>query len=120
MMKKHVFNIKHKYAQYLSCITNLKSNEVAIHIDLSENHLCKLSTEVQSMHLGASKPQVTLHTGVLYVNGKKSQSFGSVSACNDHTPEAIWGHLKPILNYVNIQYPLVNAVHFFSDGPVTQ
>ncbi|CAG9787961.1 unnamed protein product [Diatraea saccharalis] len=91
MMKKHVFNIKHQYAQYLSCITNLKSNEVAIHIDFSENYLCKLSTEVQSMHFGASKPQVTLHTGVLYVKGKKPQSFGSVSACNDHTPEAIWG-----------------------------
>ncbi|CAG9795394.1 unnamed protein product [Diatraea saccharalis] len=57
IMKKHVFNIKHQYAQYLSCITNLKSNEVAIHIDFSENYLCKLSTEVQPMHFGASKPQ---------------------------------------------------------------
>lgn len=120
MMKKHVFNIKHQYAQYLSCITNLKSNEVAIHIDFSENYLCKLSTEVQSMHFGASKAQVTLHTGVLYVKGKTPQSFASISACNDHGPEAIWGHLKPILNYVKTEYPLINAVHFFSDGPATQ
>lgn len=66
VIKKHVYNIKHQYFQYLTCIKELKDNEVAIHIDFSENYTCKLATEVQSMHFAGSKPQITLHTGVLY------------------------------------------------------
>ncbi|CAH2982329.1 unnamed protein product [Chilo suppressalis] len=120
VMKKHAFNIKHQYTQYLLCIKNLKFTEVAIHIDFSENYACKFATEVQSMHFGASKSQVTIHTGVLYAKEKKSQSFASISASNEHGPEAIWAHLNPILIHVRNKYPLVNAVHFFSDGPATQ
>lgn len=119
-MKKHAFNIKHQYSQYLSCIKNLKDTEVAFHFDFSGNYVCKLTTEVQSMHFGASKSQVTIHTGVLYAKEKKAQSFASISASNEHGPEAIWAHLNPILNYVRKEYPHVNAVHFFSDGPATQ
>ncbi|XP_073962720.1 uncharacterized protein [Choristoneura fumiferana] len=91
-IKKHIFNIKHQCAHYLSCIKNLKATEVAIHIDFSENYVCKLATEVQSMHFGASKSQVTIHTGVLYAKEKKPQSFASISASNEHGPEAI-GHI---------------------------
>ncbi|XP_073962894.1 LOW QUALITY PROTEIN: uncharacterized protein [Choristoneura fumiferana] len=99
-IKKHIFNIKHQCAHYLSCIKNLKATEVAIHIDFSENYVCKLATEVQSMHFGASKSQVTIHTGVLYAKEKKPQSFASISTSNEHGPEAIWAHLNPILKYV--------------------
>lgn len=119
-MTKHVFNIKHQYAQYLQCINNLKHTEVALHVDFSENYVCKLVTEVQSMHFGASKSQVTIHTGVLYANDKKSQSFASISPNNEHGPEAIWAHLEPVLQYIKKQYPKVISIHIFSDGPTSQ
>lgn len=99
IIKKHVYNIKHQYHQYSSCIKNFKNNEVAVHIDFSENYTCKLATEVQSMHFGGSKPQITIHTGVLYTNGNKPQAFAYLSSSNEHGPEAIWAHLEPILNH---------------------
>jgi hypothetical protein len=47
--------------------SSLKENEVLLHIDLAENYLSKMSKEIQIMHFGASKSQITLHTGVYYV-----------------------------------------------------
>lgn len=120
IIKKHIYNIKHQYNQYTSCIKNLKNIEVALHIDFSENYTCKLATEVQSMHFGASKPQITIHTGVLYTSGTKPQAFASLSPSNEHGPEAIWAHLEPILNHIRKEFPTVSAVHFFSDGPTSQ
>lgn len=32
----------------------------------------------------------------------------------------IWAHLKPVLNDIKKQYPNINSVEFFSDGPTSQ
>lgn len=86
----------HQTKHYKLCTDNLNDTEIAIHCDFSENFECKMYEEVQSMHFGASKNQVTLHTGVLfYKNGQKY--FCTVSPSNVHQPHAIWAHLKPII-----------------------
>lgn len=118
--KRHVFNVRHQYQQYKLCIENLESNEAAIHIDFSENWVCKYNEEVQAMHFGASKKQITLHTGVLYIKNKKPFPFCSISAENSHGPEAIWAHLNPILDEIRSAHPYIRTVHFFSDGPTSQ
>ncbi|KAF8789253.1 hypothetical protein HNY73_007202 [Argiope bruennichi] len=42
------------------------------------------------------RAQATLHTSVLYVGGEeKPISFCTISHSNDHSPAAIWAHLKP-------------------------
>lgn len=69
------------------------------------------------MHFGASKPQITIHTGVLYTDGNKPQAFASISSNNEHGPEAIWAHLEPILNHIKTEFPNVTAVHFFLTCP---
>lgn len=123
-MKKfttHTFNLVHQYQQYKKCIKNLESNEIAIHIDFSENWICKLNEEVQAMHFGSSKTQITLHTGVFYLKDtEKPVSFCSISPNNSHNPEAIWAHLDPVLKYIKLHYPEVDNIHFFSDGPTSQ
>uniref|UniRef100_A0A8D8WWA4 Uncharacterized protein n=1 Tax=Cacopsylla melanoneura TaxID=428564 RepID=A0A8D8WWA4_9HEMI len=118
--KKHVFNIKNQYKAYRTLKENLHDNETVIHIDFSENYMCKYSSEIQSFHFGASRKQATIHTGVLYLKDKDPISFASVSNCLDHGPNAIWAHLKPVLEKLKRENPQVQLVHFFSDGPATQ
>ena len=118
--KKHTFNIVHQHKQYRNLRQNMKENECLIHIDFAENYACKLSDEIQSMHFGASKKQVTLHTGVAYVGpNAKATSFCTVSDSLQHGPGAIWAHLDPVLDNIQSKHAL-ETVHVFSDGPTTQ
>lgn len=122
LFKKHIYNIKQQYQQYRYCLDNLKPHEVALHIDFSENYNCKLAEEVQGHHFGASRNQITLHTGVLYCGIKRNEpiSFCTVSSCNEHNPAAIWAHLDPIMNMIKQSNDQVDTLHIFSDGPFTQ
>lgn len=61
--KKHYYTWKNQQQKYQECITSLKENDALILCDFSENYTCKLANEIQSMHFGASKQQITLHTG---------------------------------------------------------
>ncbi|XP_025828833.1 uncharacterized protein LOC112904017 [Agrilus planipennis] len=70
--KRHIYYIKTQYRNYRKCIDELTTNEIALHIDFSENYSCKCFEEVQSHHFGGSRNQVSLHTGVIY------------SRCSDH------------------------------------
>ncbi|XP_046975440.1 uncharacterized protein LOC124541567 [Vanessa cardui] len=70
------------------------------------------------MHFGASKGQVTLHTGMVYLH-EMSQSFCTISHNNMHQPPAIWAHLLPVLKMIRDKFQ-VTIIHFFTDGPTSQ
>lgn len=141
VFKKHIFNIRTQHKAYRSCIDQLKTNEAVLHVDFSENYSCKMGQEIQSHHFGSSRNQITLHTGVLYFSGKVNLthsfctpinrilyfsgennpfSFCTISACNEHSPSAIWAHLQPIFDLIRNSKKDVNTIHIFSDGPCTQ
>ncbi len=67
-----------------------------IHVDFSENYNCKFANKIQSVHFGGSHKQVSLHTGVLYIEGQNPVPFCSVSPSRKHDPAAIWAHLNPV------------------------
>ena len=117
---RHIFNIHTQYTSLKNLKDNLSTSECLIHIDFSENYECKVSEEVQAMHFGASRSQISLHTGVLYIANEKPFSFCSVSESTRHDPVVIWSHLNPVLEEVKKQNPEVEKVHFLSDGPTTQ
>ncbi|KAH0567795.1 hypothetical protein KQX54_013988 [Cotesia glomerata] len=75
----HEGNIAHQYQMMTQLKKNLSTNEVLIHIDFSENYCCKYREEIQAVHFGGGRQQVTLHTGVLYLKNPddtvKTQSF---------------------------------------------
>ena len=103
----------------------IASNETIIQIDFSENYVCKFGEEAQAMHFGASKVQLSLHTGVQYLYNTNIgtnivESFATVSTCLDHSAPAIWAHLGPVLHKLNDKHPEVNTIHFVSDGPTAQ
>ena len=66
------------------------TEEVMIHVDFSENYNTKYESEIQSMHYGASRRQISLHTGVAYI-WTDIYPFCTVSDCLKHGPAAILG-----------------------------
>ena len=121
--KKHIFIIRHQFAQYRHLKGTLSDNECMIHIDFAENFLCQYATEIQSVHFGGSHEQATLHNGVFYTRVGSdliTTSFCTISNSRHHGPVAIWVYLDPVLKLVKSLNPMTDTIHFFSDSPSTQ
>jgi len=116
---KHVFNIKHQYHELKQVRDCLPETEAIIHVDFSENYNGKLAEEIQTMHFGGNRRQISLHTVVVQLKDK-TKSYCTVSDNTHHGPGAIWAHMQPILEAVKTENPKVTAIHFVSDGPSTQ
>ncbi|CAH0721934.1 unnamed protein product, partial [Brenthis ino] len=117
--KRHHYNNIHQQNEYRKLVNNLKATEAVIICDFSENYQSKLTEEIQSMHFDASKSQIILHTGMIYLKNS-SQSFCTISDNLTHQPPAIWAHLTPILDTVKDMCPNVDVIHYYSDGPTSQ
>jgi hypothetical protein len=133
IMGPHIFQIHYQYKSMKHLKENLTSNEIMIHMDFSENYVIKHAEEIQAMHFGASKRQLSIHTVVVYkedlptssngedgVKTKSHQSFATVSSNLDHNAYAVWAHLEPIVSCLQTKHPNVDTVHFRSDGPSSQ
>ena len=119
--KPHYYNIRHQYKFYRTLKWNMMSNECLMHIDFSENYVCKMQNEVLSAHFGASKKQISLHTGVYYLgHDGEANTFCTISESLKHGPAAIWAHLDTVLNLIQNKHPEIDTIHYFSDGPCTQ
>ncbi|XP_041920930.1 uncharacterized protein LOC121684876 [Alosa sapidissima] len=116
---KHLFNIKHQYAQLQSLHRTLRDDEVILHVDYAENWQCKYAKEVQQVHFGASHRQATLHNVVMYTSNN-TLSFCTLSPSMKHDPAAIWAQLDPVLQFLKVNYPRVDKLFFISDGPTMQ
>jgi hypothetical protein len=114
----HVFNIRHQFCSLKSLCDNLQTNEILRHVDFSENYACKLSDEIQRLHFGGSRHQVSLHTSVLY-SSTDTKSFCTISECLQHGPAAIWTHLHPIFTFIK-ENNSIDTFHIVSDGPTSQ
>lgn len=120
---RHVFNMLHQTEKLKKVKEALKEGELLFQIDFSQNYVAKFGTEIQSMHFGASKKQISLHTGVMYY--KKEDKIDSKSFCTaadnlDHQSHGVWAHLQPVLLDASARFPLTNTVHIFSDSPSSQ
>lgn len=95
----HLGNIlrQHNAIKKLKHDVLMESKSLLVHVDFSENFQCKYTTEIQSIHFGGNRTQVTLHTGVLY-SATGTQSFCTISPDFAHDPIAILKHLEPILS----------------------
>src|SRR5258705_8039511 len=98
-MTRHIFNIDYQYETMRSLKNSLSVNECILHMDFSENYLCKYGQEIQQVHFGASHRQVSLHTSVAYVPvpsmmaqvdvpiaNTTQMSFCTISNCLRHDP----------------------------------
>lgn len=124
-MKKHLYGIHANNKEKKGTKENLKANEIMMQIDFSENYVTKYAQEIQSVHFGASKAQLSLHTGVYYTKDDnmdtiQTHSFATVSENLEHQAHAVWAHLKPVLMKILNNRPGVDTLHIFSDGPTSQ
>lgn len=102
---------------------NLILGELLFQIDFSQNYVSKCSTEIQAMHFGASKRQLSLHTGIRHHKEEsklKHSTFCTVSDNLDHHAHGVWAHMVPILEESSKEIPETHAVHLFSDSPSSQ
>ncbi|WAR24724.1 hypothetical protein MAR_038393 [Mya arenaria] len=118
-LARHEFNIAHQYITLKKLKETCKDDELIMHVDFSENYQSKLTEEIQSMHFGGSKRQISIHTGVAYVHNK-TISFATISDILSHAPPTIWAHLQPIILNLKDTYPRLKKLHMISDGPTTQ
>lgn len=113
---QHCARIRHQ----ASVIRKLKDNpckkSLVVHVDFSENYNCKYGTEIQVIHFGGNRPQICLHTGVLY-RESKPKCFCTVSPNLDHNQYAILIHLQAVLGEYTDE---IEHLHFVSDSPATQ
>jgi hypothetical protein len=118
----HQYRITHQYNAVRTIKEKLTSSECVLQIDYSENYSCKASQEIQSMHFGGSRRQVTLHTchaTLVHTTGSLyTKCYCTLSEDLRHTPISIWAHLDPVMN--DLVQKGVNTLHFVSDGPTTQ
>ena len=96
----HVGNVRVQYREIRKLREELRSDEALVHIDFSENYNCKYASEIQAVHFGASRQEICLHTGMLYVGQDYMESFSTISACLRHDPIAIITHIRPILQRI--------------------
>lgn len=118
-MLAHVQNIIHHYQTTSNMKQNLNENQALIHVDFSENYSCKYATEVQSVHFGASRNQISLHTGMFYTKNHK-QGFATVSDTLDHGSYAIIAHIQPVIEHFLAQHPNIDELFFVSDSTCGQ
>lgn len=113
---EHREKISTQFKAYRACRERALTQEgvLHVHIDFSENYSSKYDEEIQSVHFGAGRSQITLHTGVIY-SAKGTESFASVSDSLEHGPRAISAHLKGVL-----EAKKPKELHFWSDGPTAQ
>lgn len=113
----HLLREQHQVKAIKYLKTSLTESEVLVHIDFSENY-CKYSTETQGVHFGASRQQLTLHTGVAYKKDY-TRGFCSISQSLRHDAIAVTAHLIPVLQHY-LKNLTINVLHVVSDGPSTQ
>jgi hypothetical protein len=118
-LARHEFNISHQYLQLKHLKDSCKTNELILHIDFSENYLCKYKSEIQSVHFGFSKRQISIHTVMAYTH-QKSKAFATISDNTSHKVVGIWAHLEPVIKQMKRLNPGLNILHFISDGPTSQ
>ncbi|CAH0404869.1 unnamed protein product [Chilo suppressalis] len=119
----HLNNIYHQYQAINSVKRQVDDETAMLHIDFAENYVSKYAEEVQAVHFGASKPQISLHTAVLYHFGELDSTitpFCTVSKNLRHDPVFICNNLKPIIKIIKDLHPNLKTMHFVSDGPSSQ
>lgn len=122
---KHAYLINAQFNTAKFKKNNLIVTEAYIHIDFSENFGLKYGKEVQSLHFGASRKEICLHTGVIYTYDFHRSAIGTtcactVSQCLRHDAAAIWAHLVPMIKLAIEINPFIDTIHFQSDSPSSQ
>lgn len=80
----HVFTTTSQFQSLNKLKENLERNQVYVVNGFSQNYNCKCSREIAGAYFGASKKQVSLHTGGFYYKNDDNQlTFESFAVLSD-------------------------------------
>lgn len=104
--------------------TALTPAEAIVIMDFSENYSFLIQSAPQSIYWDNS--QATVHPIVVYSRSTDSsdephvQSYVVISDCLDHTTAAVSTFQQVLMDQLKVDMPLVEHVHYFSDGAASQ
>lgn len=120
----HHWTTVHQFNEIKWIKENLQEKEVLLVVDFSQNYTAKYNKEIHSTHFGASKKEISLHTGGFYYRDEQGKlavkTFATVSENLDHHAAAIWAHLQPIWKIIKETVPGIEILNVQSDGPTSQ
>jgi hypothetical protein len=116
---RHVYYMNHQYKVLSEMRSSLSQDQICCWVDWGENYVTKMAKEIQSVHFGASRQQLSLHSSVGYSHDDKG-CFCTLSECRDHGPPEIMAHLIPVVKLMLKKASEPHHVLFQSDSPVTQ
>lgn len=96
----HCDNWHHQFQEMKKFKNRLAEDDLLLHTDFAENFECKYGNEIQAIHFGGNRQQITLHTCMLYF-GSSKQSYCSIAPDLNHDPITILNLLKPILTLLS-------------------
>jgi len=92
----HLGRVEHQKEASKEIQENISPEDLLVMADWSENYQCKCAEEVQSVHFGGSRSEVSLHTGIA-IRKENRETFCTISSHKEHGPISIFAHLKPTL-----------------------
>ena len=114
----HEFRIHQQFAAIRSIKNKLAENECVLQIDFSENYATKAHTEIQSMHFGGNRKQISIHTCHATFAKEITKCCATLSEDCRHSAAAVWAHLTHVIK--DLVGCGVDTLHVVSDGPTTQ
>lgn len=114
----HQFNWLHQSRSLRELKDSLLRDELCVHIDFSENYVCKLSCEIS---LYFTSVETNNHPHLCGYTGNATHTYATISGCLHHNECAVWAHLEPVVRDAMTKFEMPpSSLHIITDGPVKQ
>lgn len=118
----HSFFATQQSSYFSECKANLKTGEVVVQADFSENYAFILQDAAQGFHWNNS--QATVHPFVVYYTHSQVEhhiSFVVISDCLQHDTIAVYLFQKKLIMFLKQTLPFpLKKIAYFSDGAASQ
>ena len=120
VLKKHIYIKRQQHATYNQLKENLKTGEILLHVDYSENYVNKQQGEIQSAYFGHDS--FSIFTACCYLRDAEEKLVNEnvvvVSEASDHSRIAAFTCINKVFNFVREKHelPLKVTLHVWSDG----
>ena len=117
-LTRHHFVAKNQSIYFKNIKENVKTNEVVVVGDFSENYSFTVQDEVQSFHF--NRPQCTVHPFCVYYKESnnletKHQTFCFFSSNTNHDAVMFYTFLKKLIPFLKNSHPNITKIHYFSE-----
>lgn len=114
----HTYVKRKQAASFKKFTESYNGKNIVVQVDNSENATIATQREIQSAHWCHS--QATLFTVYAWVSSSVGESMVIVSDDLNHTKQSVYVCMQAVFTQLKGNYPLIEHVNVFSDGPTPQ